>query len=63
MASSYENILQITTKLHLGEGSNNTKMASNPLSEGHGGIQARTLCLDFPKFDGGDPNEFIWKEK
>lgn len=61
MVSSYKNILQITTKIHSGEGSSNIKVNFNPLFEGLGGIQVRTLCLDFPKFARGDPNEWIPK--
>lgn len=44
LASSYNNLVQITTKLNLSEGtSNNIKINANPLFEGHGGIQARSL--------------------
>ena len=37
-----------------GEGSSNTKgqFFTNPMYKGNGGIQARTLRLDFPKIDG-----------
>ncbi|KAA8543775.1 hypothetical protein F0562_022048 [Nyssa sinensis] len=49
-------------KLSAREGaSNNVRVNANPLFDGHGGIQARTLQLDFPRFDGGDPSEWILK--
>ena len=31
------------------------------LFDGHGRIQARSLLLDFTRFDGGDPSERILK--
>lgn len=62
LASSYDNLVQITSKLSLEEGtSNNAKVNANPLFDGHGGIQARFLLLDFPRFDRGDPSEWILK--
>ncbi|KAA8524244.1 hypothetical protein F0562_010667 [Nyssa sinensis] len=62
LASSYNSLVQITVKLSAGEGaSNNVRVNANPLFDEHGGIQARTLRLDFPRFDGGDPSEWILK--
>lgn len=63
LALSYDRSIQITTKLSSREGTSNTtvKIKSNILFNGQGSIQARTLCLDFPKFDGGDVNEWILK--
>lgn len=62
LASSYDSLVQITTKLNSGEGtSNNVKVNVNPLFDGHGGIQARSLRLDFPCFNGGDPSKWILK--
>ncbi|XP_041001674.1 uncharacterized protein LOC121247377 [Juglans microcarpa x Juglans regia] len=62
LASNYDSLVQITTKLSSGEGSsNNVRINANPLFDGHGGIQARTLRLDFPRFDDGDPSEWILK--
>ncbi|KAA8524249.1 hypothetical protein F0562_010672 [Nyssa sinensis] len=56
------NLVQITTKLSSEEGtSNNVKLNANPLFVGHTGIQARSLRLDFPRFDDGDPSEWILK--
>ena len=49
LASSYEGLAQITAKLNSGEGtSTNTRGNTNPLCEVNGGIQARSLRLDFP---------------
>lgn len=63
LASSYEQLAIIAAKQNSGEGSSNqnSKVSNNPLFEGNGGIQARTLRLDFPKFDGTDPNEWVKK--
>jgi hypothetical protein len=62
LASTYDSLVQITTKITSNEGtSNNVKANVNPLFNGHGGIQARSLRLDFSRFDGGDPNEWILK--
>ncbi|KAA8514829.1 hypothetical protein F0562_018008 [Nyssa sinensis] len=62
LASSYDSLVQITTNLSPGEGtSNSVKVNANPLFDGRGGIQARSLRLDFPHFDGGDPSEWILK--
>lgn len=62
LASSYDRLVQITTKLSSGEEtSNNVKLNANPLFDGHGGIQARSLRLNFPRFDRGDPSEWILK--
>ena len=36
-------------------------MKDPPMFEGNGGIQARTLRLDFPKFDGSEPMDWILK--
>jgi hypothetical protein len=33
----------------------------NPLFEEHGGIQTRAICLDFPKFNGEEPNGWIYR--
>jgi hypothetical protein len=62
LASSYDSLVQITTKTHSGERtSNSVKINANPMFDGHQGIQARSLRLDFPCFDGGDPSEWILK--
>ena len=56
MAASYDN------RRSSGEGtSQNTRVHANPLLEGNGGIQARSLRLEFPRYDGGDPSEWILK--
>ena len=57
LASSYEGLAQVTARLNSGEGtSTNTRGNTNPLCEVNGGIQARSIRLDFPRFDGGDPS-------
>ena len=57
LASSYEGLAHVTTRLNSGEGtSTNTRGNTNPLCEVNGNIQARSLRLDFPRFDGGDPS-------
>ena len=62
LATSYDSLVQDNHKRNSGEGtSRNTRIHANPLFEGHGGIQARSLRLDFPHFDGGNPNEWILK--
>ncbi|KAA8531503.1 hypothetical protein F0562_006144 [Nyssa sinensis] len=62
LASSYDSLVQITAKLSAGEGtSNNVRVNANPLFDGHSGIQARTLQLNFSRFDSGDPYEWILK--
>ena len=49
LASSYDILVQITTKLNSKEGTfNDVKVNANPLFDGHGRIQARSLRLDFP---------------
>ena len=62
LASSYDSLMHVINWESLGEGtSQNTRVHANPLFEGSGGIQARSLHLDFPRFDGGGPNEWILK--
>ena len=62
MASSFDSLVQVTNRRNSGEGtSQTTRVHANSLFEGHGGIQARSLRLDFPHFDGGDPSEWILK--
>lgn len=62
MASSYDSLVHVTNQRNSGEGtSQTTRVHNNPLFAGHGGIQARSLRLDFPHFDGGDPSELILK--
>lgn len=58
-AASYEQLAVLAANQNSGEGSSNhnTKVSNNPLFEGNGGIQARSLRLDFLKFDGADPIE------
>ena len=64
LALSYDSLVQITARNQSGGGtSSNVRVNVNPLFEGHGGIQARSLRLDFPRFDGGDPSEWILKEQ
>lgn len=57
LASSYE---ALAVHHNSGEGSSNSKVSNNPLFDGNG-IQARSLRLDFPKFDGTNPDEWILK--
>ena len=62
MASNFDSLVQVTNRRNSGEGtSQTTRVNANLLFEGHGGIQARSLRLDFPHFDGGDPSEWILK--
>ena len=44
-----------------GGGGNNVKLNVDPLFEGDGGIQTHTLRLDFSRFDGAEPTEWILK--
>ncbi|KAF5475861.1 hypothetical protein F2P56_007623 [Juglans regia] len=65
LVASYERLAMQSGNTHRGEGSSNPKgqFKNNPLFEGNGGIHARTLRLDFPKFDGSEPMEWILKAK
>lgn len=38
-----------------------TSHMGNPLFEEHGGIQTWAISLDFPKFDGEEPNGCIYR--
>lgn len=58
MATNYENLV---AHHNFGEGSSNSKVCNNLLFDENGGIQTRSLRLDFPKFDGTDPDEWIQK--
>lgn len=35
--------------------------SSNSLFDDIGGIQTKVVCLEFPKFDGEDPNGWLYK--
>ncbi|KAG2716720.1 hypothetical protein I3760_03G141200 [Carya illinoinensis] len=63
LANSYEQLAMQTCKHQMGEGSSNTQAQfnNNPLFEGSRGIHAKTLRLDFPKFNGSKPMEWILK--
>lgn len=62
LATNYDNLVQLTTRLSSGEGTSNFPRGNAvPAMEGSGGIQARTVRLDFPHFDGGDPHDWILK--
>ncbi|XP_042946134.1 uncharacterized protein LOC122279514 [Carya illinoinensis] len=61
LASTYEQMVIKTGKSNLGEGSFNTKVSANPLFENNGGIQARSLRLEFPRFDGTDSIQWVLK--
>ncbi|KAG2683217.1 hypothetical protein I3760_10G022200 [Carya illinoinensis] len=42
----------------------NAKMVThslNPLFEDTSGIQTKTICLEFPTFDGANPNEWLYQ--
>lgn len=63
LVASYDQLAVTTGNQKLWEGSsgNVLKFNSNPLFEGAAGIQGRTLCLDFPKFDWSEPTKWILK--
>lgn len=62
LASNYDSLLQLLDRQNAGEGtSNNVSGNTKSLLEGPTGIQARTLRLDFPHFDGGEPHDWILK--
>lgn len=64
LAVSYDNLAQLSSKTQQGEGSSGgdtMKVIPNPAFVEHGGIQARTLRLEFPRFDGSEPTEWILK--
>ena len=64
LATNYDHLAQASNRRNSGEGtSQNTRIQANPLFEGNRGIQARTLRLDFPRFEGGDPSEWILKSQ
>lgn len=62
LAANYDQLAIQTNNQNSGEGSFYAKgQYNNPLFEGNGGIHARSLRLDFPKFNGADPMEWILK--
>lgn len=66
LANIYEQLAIHKNSQNGGNGgakSSNTKgqFFANPLFEGNGGIQVKTLRLDFPKFDGSEPLDWILK--
>ncbi|XP_042963178.1 uncharacterized protein LOC122297221 [Carya illinoinensis] len=63
LATSYEQLAVQSTNQVRGEESSRVQgqFNQNPLFEGNGGIHARSLRLDFPKFDGTEPMEWILK--
>ncbi|KAA8524303.1 hypothetical protein F0562_010726 [Nyssa sinensis] len=60
-ASTYEQMVIKSGKLVSEEGPSNTKVNTNPLFENNGGIQARSLRLEFPRFDGTDLVQWVLK--
>lgn len=58
---SVHHLQEVTTKLTDEQSRHGLLMEGIPLCEVNGGIQARSLRLDFPRFDGGDPSEWILK--
>lgn len=65
LATSYEQLARHKSKENSGNGEASSQAkglsSHNLLFEGNGGIQGRTLGLDFPKFDGSEPMEWIMK--
>ncbi|XP_042950388.1 uncharacterized protein LOC122282508 [Carya illinoinensis] len=63
LATSYEQLAVQSTNQVRGEESSRVQgqFNQNPLFDGNGGIHARSLRLDFPKFDGTEPMEWILK--
>ncbi|XP_041009333.1 uncharacterized protein LOC121253378 [Juglans microcarpa x Juglans regia] len=62
LAASYDQLALKANNRNSGEGSSNVKgQFNNPLFEGNGGIHTRSLRIDFPKFNGVDPVEWILK--
>ncbi|KAG2679678.1 hypothetical protein I3760_11G062100 [Carya illinoinensis] len=63
LATSYEQLAVQSTNQVRGEESSRVQgqFNQNPLFEGNGGIHARSFRLDFPKFDGTEPMEWILK--
>lgn len=61
--TSYDHFAVMVGNNHLEEGSSRAviKVNSNMLFKGNGGIQVRSLRLDFPKFDGLEPMEWFLK--
>lgn len=43
------------------EGSSSIQASNNPLFEGRGGVHTRSVRLEFSKFDGFEPMEWILK--
>lgn len=64
LVASYDHLALQATNQNLGEGSSNAKgQFNNPVFEGNGKIHARSLRLDFPKFDVSNPMEWILKSE
>ncbi|KAF5463169.1 hypothetical protein F2P56_019105 [Juglans regia] len=62
LAASYDQLALRITNQNSGVGPSNAKgQFNNPLFERTRGIHARSLRLDFPKFDGLEPMEWILK--
>lgn len=61
VASNVETLVQMKTKHNSGDPEGSKRQMTNPLFEDNGGIQTRAVRLDFPKFNGEDPNEWVYR--
>lgn len=61
LSETVQHLQAVTTKLTDEQARHGVLMEGIPLCEVNGNIQARSLRLEFPRFDGGDPSEWILK--
>lgn len=61
VASNVEALVQMKTKHDSDDPEGSNRQVNNPLFEDNGGIQTRAVRLDFPKFDGKDPNGWVYR--
>lgn len=61
VAANVESLVRIGGKSHMEQLEGLGQQVVNPLFEDRGVIQTRAICLDFAKFDGEDPNGWVYK--
>ncbi|XP_041020419.1 uncharacterized protein LOC121262051 [Juglans microcarpa x Juglans regia] len=60
LAASYEQLAVMVGNQKSG-GPSNRQVSNNPLFEWGGGVHARSIRIEFPKFDGTEPMEWVLK--
>ena len=61
VATHVEALVQVKSAQNNGDPGGSSQQITNPLYEDNAGIQTRAVRLDFPKFNGDNPNGWIYR--